>query len=150
MPSETVLATVNSLIAFSADESFSCLDLAAVSLDTGCADIVKIGSPAGFLLTEGKLKILEGKSLPIGMLDTIRPATLRVTMQAGDFLLFMSDGVTTAFASDADLCAYLSTLRPLNPQALAENVLSAALARVEGGEAPDDMTVLTVKLTENA
>ena len=61
MPSETVLATVNSLIAFSADETFSCLDLAAVNLDTGCADIVKIGSPAGFLLTEGTLKILEGE-----------------------------------------------------------------------------------------
>lgn len=150
MPSETVLATVNSLIAFSADETFSCLDLAAVNLDTGCADIVKIGSPAGFLLTEGTLKILEGESLPIGMLETIRPATMRVTMSAGDFLIFMSDGVTAAFASSADLCAYLSTLRPLNPQALAENILTAALGRVTNHEPPDDMTVLTVKLTENA
>ena len=150
MPSETVLATVNSLIAFSADETFSCLDLAAVNLDTGCADIVKIGSPAGFLLTEGTLKILEGESLPIGMLETIRPATMRVTMCAGDFLIFMSDGVTAAFASSADLCAYLSTLRPLNPQALAENILTAALGRVTNHEPPDDMTVLTVKLTENA
>ena len=150
MPSETVLATVNSLIAFSADETFSCLDLAAVNLDTGCADIVKIGSPAGFLLTEGTLKILEGESLPIGMLETIRPATMRVTMCAGDFLIFMSDGVTAAFASSADLCAYLSTLRPLNPQALAENILAAALGRVANHEPPDDMTVLTVKLTENA
>ena len=150
MPSETVLATVNSLIAFSADETFSCLDLAAVNLDTGCADIVKIGSPAGFLLTEGTLKILEGESLPIGMLETIRPATMRVTMCAGDFLIFMSDGVTAAFASSADLCAYLSTLRPLNPQALAENILTAALGRVANHEPPDDMTVLTVKLTENA
>lgn len=149
MPSETVLATVNSLIAFSADESFSCLDLAAVSLDTGCADIVKIGSPAAFLLSAGTLQILEGESLPMGMLDTIRPATMRVTMQAGDFLIFMSDGVTAAFASSADLCAYLSTLRPLNPQALAEHILSAALGRVVQNQPPDDMTVLTVKLTQN-
>ena len=62
----------------------------------------------------------------------------------------MSDGVTAAFASSADLCAYLSALRPLNPQALAENILAAALGRVANHEPPDDMTVLTVKLTENA
>ena len=146
MPSDTVLATVNSLISYSADERFSCLDLAAVNLDDGNADIVKIGSPAGFLLSQDELKILEGDSLPMGALDAVHPATLRVTMHENDFLLFMSDGITAAFGSSADLCAYLSELRPLNPQALAENVLAAALGRSPKGEAGDDMTVLAVKL----
>lgn len=150
MPSGTVLATVNSLIAYSADERFSCLDLAAVNLDDGSTDIVKIGSPAGFLLSQDELKILEGESLPIGVLDAVHPATMRLTMQENDFLLFMSDGISAAFSSSADLCAYLGELRPLNPQALAENVLSAALARSAKGEAGDDMTVLAVKLTAAA
>ena len=144
MPSETVLATVNSLIAFSADETFSCLDLAAVDLDTGEADLVKIGSPAAFLLSGDELKILEGASLPIGMLEAVHPATMRLTMKADDHLLFMSDGIPAAFGSTADLCAYLSGLKPVNPQALAENVLSAAIARAKGPD--DDMTVLAVKL----
>ena len=150
MPSDTILATVNSLISYSADERFSCLDLAAVDLDDGSADIVKIGSPAGFLLTGEELKILEGESLPMGALDAVHPATLRVTMHENDFLLFMSDGITAAFGSSADLCAYLGALRPLNPQSLAETLLSAALARSPGGEAGDDMTVLAVKLTAAA
>lgn len=147
MPSETVLATVNRLIAFSADETFSCLDLAAVDLDTGGADIVKIGSPAGFLLSGDELKILEGESLPIGMLEAVHPATMRVTLKADDFLVFMSDGIAAAFGSSADLCAYLNGLHPLNPQALAENVLAEAAARLKAGGADDDMTVLAVKLT---
>ncbi len=145
MPSETVLSAVNSLIAFSSEETFSCLDLAAVDLDTGSADVVKIGSPAGFLLSGEELKILEGESLPIGMLEAVHPATMRLTLKEDDFLLFMSDGVTAAFGSTADLCAYLSEQRPLNPQALAENVLAAALSRARGED--DDMTVLAVKLT---
>ncbi len=149
MPSETILSTVNRLIAFSADETFSCLDLAAVNLDTGCADIVKIGSPAGYLLSGEELKILEGESLPIGMLEAVHPATLRVTMKENDFLIFMSDGVTAAFGSSADLCAYLSELKPLNPQALAENILNRALQSARR-QADDDMTVLTVKLTPAA
>lgn len=148
MPSETILATVNSLIAFSADETFSCLDLAAVNLDTGFADVVKIGSPAGFLISGDELKILEGESLPIGMLEAVHPATMRVALKENDFLLFMSDGITAAFGSSADLCAFLSELRPLNPQALAENVLQSAVARANGGD--DDMTVLAVKLTAAA
>ena len=150
MPSDTVLSTVNSLISYSADERFSCLDLAAVDLDDGNADIVKIGSPAGFLLTGEELKILEGQSLPMGALEAVHPATMRVTMHENDFLLFLSDGITSAFGSSADLCAYLGGLRPLNPQALAENVLSAALSRSPEGKAGDDMTVPAVKLTPAA
>ena len=145
MPSETVLSTVNSLIAFSSEETFSCLDLAAVNLDTGIADVVKIGSPPGFVLSGDTLQVLEGESLPIGVLEAVRPACLRVEMKADDFLIFMSDGITAAFGSSSELCAYLSRLHPLNPQSLAEEILKAALSRYEN-RAEDDMTVLTVKL----
>lgn len=149
MPSETVLNTVNKLIAYSSGEMFACLDTAAVNLDTGTADIVKIGSPVGFILSGEELRVLEGESLPIGMLEAVHPATMRVNMKEDDFLLFMSDGVTTAFGSPSELCAYLSALRPLNPQSLAEEILSAALARY-GGTAEDDMTVLAVRLMKAA
>ncbi len=149
MPSQTVLSTVNKLIAYSSDERFACLDTAAVNLDTGTADIVKIGSPVGFLLSGEELRVLEGESLPIGMLEAVHPATMRVNMKENDFLIFMSDGVTTAFGSPTELCAYLSALRPLNPQSLAEEILSAALKRY-GGKADDDMTVLAVRLMKAA
>ncbi len=149
MPSDTVLSTVNRLIALSSEETFSCLDVASVNLDTGCADIVKIGSPVAFLLSGDELKILEGQSLPLGMLEAVHPATSRVNMGKGDFLVFMSDGVTSAFGSLADLCAYLSAQRPVNPQSFAEEILKKALG-CYGGKAEDDMTVLTVKLTASA
>ena len=149
MPSETVLGTVNRLICFSAEETFSCLDLAAVNLDTGATDLVKIGSPVAFLLSGEELKILEGESLPIGMLEAVHPATLHLEMKENDFLIFMTDGVTTAFGSVAELCSYLSGLRPLNPQSLAEEILSCALHRYNG-TAEDDMTVLAVKLLDAA
>ncbi len=149
MPSATVLSTVNSLIAFSSEETFACLDLAAVDLDTGIADVVKIGSPIGFVLSGETLQVLEGDSLPIGALEAVHPACLRVEMQEGDFLIFMSDGITTAFGSSSELCSYLSRLHPLNPQSLAEEILDNALGRYRG-RAEDDMTVVTVKLTKSA
>lgn len=63
MPSDTVLATVNSLISYSADERFSCLDLAAVNLDDGNADIVKIGSPGRLPPYGGRAEDL-GRTIP--------------------------------------------------------------------------------------
>ncbi|MBR7186304.1 MAG: SpoIIE family protein phosphatase [Clostridia bacterium] len=149
MPSETVLSTVNSLVAFSSEETFSCLDLAAVNLDTGIADVVKIGSPPGFVLSGETLQVLEGESLPIGALEAIHPTCLRVELKADDFLIFMSDGITAAFGSPSELCSYLSRLHPLNPQSLAEEILKSALRRYQG-KAEDDMTVLAVKLTKSA
>lgn len=149
MPSETVLGTVNSLIAFSAEETFSCLDLAAVNLDTGIADVVKIGSPVGFVLSGETLQVLEGESLPMGALEAVHPAVLRVELKENDFLIFMSDGITTAFGSSSELCSYLSCMHPLNPQSLAEEILKNALERYRG-KAEDDMTVVAVKLTKTA
>lgn len=149
MPSETVLSTVNRLISYSNEEIFSCLDLAAVDLDTGDADIVKIGSPIGFILTSEELRVLQGESLPMGMLDAIHPATMQAHLNENDFMLFMSDGVTSAFGSSSELYSYLSTLRPLNPQSLAEEVLNTALTKYQS-KAEDDMTVLAVKLLKTA
>lgn len=149
MPSETVLSTVNRLIAYSPEETFACLDLAAVDLDTGDADVVKIGSPVGFILSREELRVLEGESLPMGMLDAVHPSTLRAHMDENDFMLFMSDGVTSAFGSSADLYSYLSNLHPINPQSLAEEVLGNALERYQG-RAEDDMTVVAVKLMKSA
>lgn len=145
MPSENVLSTVNKLIAYSSDERFSCLDIASVNLDTGTADIVKIGSPTGFVLTETQLNVLEGQSLPMGVLDAVHPTTLQMDLNENEFLIFMSDGVSSAFASPTELISYLNGLKPVNPQSLAEEILRKALG-LYGGKAEDDMTVLTVRM----
>ncbi len=149
MPSAAILSTVNKLLSFSSEETFACLDLASVDLDTGIADVVKIGSPVGFILSQETLRVLEGESLPMGMLETIHPTTLRTELKEDDFLLFMSDGVTSAFGSSTELYSYLSELHPLNPQSLAEEILTHSL-HLYDDKAEDDMTVIAVRLTAQA
>ena len=141
---DTVLSAVNRLLAFNREESFACADIATVNLDTGRADIVKIGSPVGFILREDRLEALEGDSLPLGILDGVRPAVLARTLSEGDILLFISDGVLSAFGSAADLADYLCRGRPSNPQALADELIAEAGRRA--GSAQDDMTALAVRL----
>lgn len=146
---DTVLSTVNRLLTFNREESFACMDIATVSLDTGAADIVKIGSPLGFILRADRVEVLESDSLPLGILDGVRPTVMRRTLGEGDVLLFVSDGITAAFGSGADVADFLCREQPTNPQALAEELVQAAKERT-GGRAGDDMTALAVRLFERA
>lgn len=145
MPSALILETVNRLLSFNREESFACVDIATVDLDEGFADIVKIGSPLGFILSENKIEILESESLPLGILDGVRPTTMRKKLSDGDAILFISDGVTDAFGSSADIAEFLETLSPRNPQSLADALIEEGLRR-EGGSARDDMTAVAVRL----
>ncbi len=103
------------LLSFNREESFACIDMATVNLDSGRADIVKIGSPLAFLLAEQSIEILEGDSLPLGLLDGVRPTALERTLSDGNVLLFISDGITAAFGSSTDIADYLMLRRTEKP-----------------------------------
>lgn len=145
MPSEVVLSTINKLITFSKEETFACVDVAVVDLDEGKADVVKIGSPAGFILSGNTVKVLESSSLPLGILDSLHPDAARYDFGENDTLLFLSDGITGAFGSTADLYEVLKTIPTGNPKQLADTLLERAL-NAYGGVARDDMTALAVRL----
>ena len=145
MPSSLVLSTVNKLLTFHKEETFACVDIAVVDLNSGQADIVKIGSPAGFILSANAVKVLENASLPLGILDAIRPNAVEYALNENDILLFISDGIADAFGSTTDLYDVLRTLPTRNPQQMADELLQRALSSY-GGEAKDDMTAVAVRL----
>lgn len=144
MPEGTVLKTINKLLSFNRDERFTCIDIAAVNLNTGFADFVKIGSPAGIIVREGEIKVLESQSLPLGILDNLKPTVCTEQLKDGDIVVFMSDGITSSFPSATELYEFLQELKPLNPQNLADKILAGARARVSAVN--DDMTVLCTRI----
>ncbi len=145
MPADTILKTINKLLSFNRDERFTCIDIAAIDLGTGRADFVKIGSPVGIIVREGEIKVLESTSLPLGILDNLHPTTCTEILRAGDIVVFMSDGITSAFGSATDLYEFLQDLKPLNPQSLADKILAGALDKTEH-KVTDDMTVLCTRI----
>lgn len=145
MPADTVLNTINKLLSFNRDERFACIDIVAVNLETGRADFVKIGAPAGIILREGEVKVLESNSLPLGILENLKPTVCTETLKEGDMVIFMSDGITSAFSSATDLYDFLQGLKPLNPQSLADRILAGALDKT-GHKVIDDMTVVCTRI----
>ncbi|MDE6585683.1 MAG: SpoIIE family protein phosphatase [Clostridia bacterium] len=148
MPEDNILDTITKLLSFNRDERFTCIDIAEINLDTGRADFIKIGSPAGIILREGEIKILESNSLPLGILENLHPTVRTDRLQDGDMVVFMSDGITSAFPSATDLYEFLNEFKPLNPQNLADCILAGALDKT-GHKVTDDMTVLCTRIFAN-
>lgn len=145
MPPELTLSTVNRLLSFAKEETFACVDVAVVDLDFGRVDVVKIGSPIGFILSDTSLQILENDSLPLGILERVHPSTASYPFKANDTLVFLSDGISGAFSSTVELFDTVQALPRSNPQDFADRLLAIALERY-GGTANDDMTVIAVRM----
>jgi sigma-B regulation protein RsbU (phosphoserine phosphatase) len=80
-------------------------------------------------------------------------AAAQAQLQAGDVLVFYSDGITDArdpagsFFGQERLLECLSQCRELGPEHVVAHVLGAAQHFARGTEQADDMTVAAVSLT---
>ena len=79
----------------------------------------------------------------------MRPTAATYYLKSDDVLLFVSDGITSAFSSSGELLDELKKIPCFNPQEIADKLLAEVLRR-ENGKAQDDMTVVAVRLYKNA
>ena len=140
-----VINMVNKVLALGTEDSFSAIDVMSVNLFNLTADFIKVGSPHSYLLGSDSIRIIEGNSLPLGILDELSPTGVSVSLEEGSTVMLISDGVADAFGSSTDFISYLKGLRTKNPQTLADEVCSRALTLLDG-KAKDDMTVICVRI----
>jgi stage II sporulation protein E len=145
LPGEVSLSTVNKLLSFTGEDNFAALDLGVINLESLTCDFIKLGAPYGFVVSKGTVKMIEGSSLPMGILSELKPSVCSEQLAPGDVILFLSDGVTDAFGSATDFADYLAAASVINPQKLADKILDEALA-LYGNTAEDDMTVVACKI----
>ncbi len=145
MNGELILNTVNKVLAVNTEDSFSALDIGVIDLASLRADFIKFGAPFGFIITADGIRLVEGNSLPLGILEDLKPEISSVTLAPNDMLVFFSDGISDAYRSSSEMIDFLRTLPAKNPQNLADEILSHAIA-LEGGAKKDDMTVLCVRV----
>ena len=143
--SQIILNTVNKLLAVNSEDSFTALDVSVIDLNECYVDFIKYGAPYGFIINKNGIKIVEGNSLPLGIIDDLKPSVARTQLQDGDMILLVTDGVSDAFGCSGEIIDFLRTQLALNPQTLATNVMDKA-KELNGGECKDDMTALAVRV----
>ncbi len=147
MESELIMNTVNKLLAINTEDSFAALDICVFDLNTLSADFIKFGAPYGFIITVDGIKIIEGSSLPLGILDELKPSITTSSLSAGDMLLFVTDGISDSFGNSSAIIDFLQRQPAKNPQTLAESVLNEAVTLCNGKHS-DDMTCVALRIFE--
>jgi len=152
-PADVLAAANEVLVAEDYDDRFVTASLAFLR-QRGRRVQVQLGScghvgPA-IVRADGRVEILEGHGLPLGLFSDTQPGRLELELNQGDVLFFYTDGVTEARSSDL---------------AFFEDRLADALAAVAGrsasdivravqelvtsfsaGELKDDVTILAVRV----
>lgn len=143
--SSIILSNVNKLITMKGEENFSALDICVFDLRQSFCDIVKLGSPMGFLKRKDETYVIEAGALPLGIIEDVKPNLSSYALNENDMIILMTDGVIDAFGDFEELKAFVNDLKISNPQTLADCVLEEALRKC-GNYAPDDMTILIGKI----
>ena len=152
---DQVLAAANQvLVAEDYDDRFVTAALAFLRR-RGQRTQVRIGScghpgPA-VVRADGRVEILEGDGLPLGLFDDIKPGRNDVELQPGDLLFFYTDGVTEARGADqsffedrlADALAAVAG----RPAAEVVRAVQRLVTSFSAGELKDDVTILAVRVT---
>ena len=125
-------------------ESGATLDLLTVDLYTGRAGLFKAGAAPSFLVRGGVPRMLEGASLPMGVLESLVGRSTTFALDSGDWVVLVSDGVLTDgtewLMQQLQLCARLGH----TPEQAAATVADAAVRRA--GDKQDDITVAILAL----
>ena len=148
---KTAIDTINSImsIKFSEEEKFSTLDMQKINLYDGRAKFLKVGAMESFVKRGNKVKIIDSKTLPFGVLDTPDIDEFDLQLKGGDFIITISDGVLDLFKdgdlSNTWLVNLLEKTRARTSKELSSEILSAA-KEITDGKAKDDMTVVVSKI----
>jgi len=146
LPPEEALTTVGEALALRGEEEggFTTVDLLQIDLFSGKSAVYKLGAAPTYLRRGGGVERLCGESLPAGVAagELSVPDAFELSLDAGDCVLLVSDGVTTG-KDDRWLRKLLSEFDGLSPQALAAQVLQESDLRSGSG---DDRTVIAIKL----
>ncbi|MGL4452143.1 MAG: stage II sporulation protein E [Sarcina sp.] len=148
---KTAINTVNTImnIKFSEEEKFSTLDLQKVNLYEGTIKFLKVGAMESFIKRGSKVKVVDSKTLPFGVLDTPDIDEKDYKLKAGDFIITISDGILD-LSKDGDLnnswlIELIEKSVDRNAKDLANRILDTAKA-FNNGKARDDMTVIVSRV----
>ncbi len=137
-----IFDTINRLLQLKgSDEVFTTVDLCVLDLKSGSAKFTKIGAESSYLVnSEGLIEVSPG-SLPMGIIDEVKPVSAAHTLSAGDMIVMMSDGVADEIQGDA--VEWFSDIDMTDAQSAADAIIDKAL----NGQPPrDDMTVMVTRL----
>jgi serine phosphatase RsbU (regulator of sigma subunit) len=140
--SEQARKADEALTGYARDGGFVTGQLARVELTSGIACIVNAGHPAPVRLRAGKAERLAlHADPPFGAPKAGDYRVQEVPLEAGDRLVFLTDGLLERNASAVDILSLTADCGGLHPREMVQT-LTGAVVEACGGDLRDDATVL--------
>lgn len=142
---KVIFSCVSRLLALRKKEDFSALDLAIIDTQSGDVDFIKQGGRESYIVSDKSMEIIEGGTLPLGIIEDAEPLIERRRLKNNDYLILVSDGITDIMNAE-DFATLLSNNNSNNPQDIAENITENTLRLCNGHS--DDMTAMVIRLVQ--
>lgn len=136
-------STANAVLnGHSSDDRFVTGQLMRVSLATGTAEIVNAGHPHPLRLRGGRVETVElDADLPFGMLADTRFRAQSLTLEPGDRLVLVTDGLFERNPAHIDIPDLIDKSSDQHPREVVQR-LTRTVARAADGDIRDDATAL--------
>ena len=148
--SNDTINIINDTVNFGTDsEMYATLDFAILDLYTGSAKIAKSAACNTYIKNKKNVKIISGKSMPVGVIDKMELDTRDIDVSDGDIIVMCSDGL---LESQDDIKKdwieeYLRNISTTNVQKVADLIVAEAVDN-SFGIARDDITVIVAKVVK--
>jgi len=144
---ELILQSVNKLLIPAGLDNFTTLDACVIDLDKNVCNFIKLGSSVSVIKHYNTSELVSCESLPIGIVQNIKPTIIKKQITAGDTIFLASDGIVDAFTSIEHYKSYINDSRFDNLQGYVDELLFDV--QNQNLAHPDDMTIIAINLLKN-
>lgn len=142
---EAAIQMINGALAASGqEENLSTLDICDINLYTGDCEFIKAGAACTYIKRGRLVDRLSTQNFPLGVFGQLEPEVMYRTLQNGDYVVMLSDGVLDALSQgigEEVLPEIIGRMDYSNPNEIANQILTYCLTQSKG-QVRDDMTVL--------
>jgi serine phosphatase RsbU (regulator of sigma subunit) len=119
-----------------------------IQSDSGASNVELINAghvPPVIVRADGRVEVVEGGDMPVGLFDFAQYQAIRLTLSIGDRIVLLTDGITEAEAGDGEQFGMDRLADPM----LASDPIAALLDAVDvfckGSPAQDDRTIFAIE-----
>lgn len=142
---ESAIQMINgALTASGKEDNMSTLDICEMNLYTGECEFIKVGAACTYIKRGRLVDRLSAQNFPLGVFGQLESEVLYRTLQSGDYVIMLSDGILDALSQgigEEILPEIIGKMDYSNPNEIANQILTYCLKQ-SSGQIRDDMTVL--------
>ena len=145
---DVIIESVNKLLIPVGLENFSTLDIAVIDLRQCKCTFIKLGSSVSLIKHKQSTEVVAAASLPVGIVQNLKPSIETRSIRDGDFVILASDGVVDSFSDIETYQIFINDHRIYDLQRFSDNLIFELANKPN--KHIDDMSIIAVKLLKNS